>query len=105
MRTGALVGFVVAGAWVAGLGCSDRAPVSESDPVRCLAPGSSALTNFSIGTTYNDQIGVQSIASHYPSSLSLAASGNLLRLSGTVDTYAGVGVSFTACVDASTYAG
>jgi hypothetical protein len=105
MRTGALLGFAVAGACVAWSGCSDRSPASGADPVRCLAPGSAALTNFSIGTTYNDQIGVQSVVSAYPSLLTPTPSGNSLRLSGTVDTYAGLGVSFTACVDASAYQG
>jgi len=79
--------------------------VSETDSVRCLAPGSSALTNFSIGTTYNDQVGVQSFATAFPSSLTLAASGNVVRLSGTVDNYSSLGVSFSACVDGSGYAG
>jgi hypothetical protein len=105
MGTDWLVGFVVVGACVACGGCSDRAPAGESDAVRCLAPGSSALTNFSIGTTYNDQIGVQSFASAYPRSLTLTPSSNSLRLSGTVDDYAALGVTFAACVDSSAYAG
>jgi hypothetical protein len=105
MRTESLLGWVVAGALVACIGCSDRAPASETDPVRCLAPGSSALTNFSIGTTYNDQVGVQSFATAFPGSLTLVASGDVIRLSGTVDNYSNLGVSFSACVDGAAYAG
>ena len=96
---------VVGGALVTFAGCSDRAPASEADPVRCLAPGSSALTNFSIGTTYSDQVGVQSFATAFPSSLTLVASGDVVRLSGTVDSYSNLGVSFSACVDGSAYTG
>jgi hypothetical protein len=93
---------VVAGACVACGGCSDA---SETDPVRCLAPGSPALTNLSIGTTYNDQVGVTSFAIAYPSSLTLTRSGDVLRLAGTVDDYASLGVTFAACVDGAAYAG
>ncbi len=103
MRAGPLFWWVVAGALVACAGCSDRAPASETDPVRCLAPGSSALTSFSIGTTYNDQVGVQSFVTAFPSSLTLIASGDVARLSGTVDNYSNLGVSFSACVDGSAY--
>ena len=105
MRARSLVGCVVASAWVACGGCSDRGPVSETDPVRCLTPGSPALTNFSIGTTYNDQIGVESFVTAYPGSLTLTASGDVVRLSGTVDNFSSLGVVFAACVDASAYAG
>lgn len=105
MRARPLLGCVVAAAWAACGGCSDRPAVSETDPVRCLAPGSAALTSFSIGTTYNDHVGVESFVTDYPSSLTLTASGDVVRLSGTVDNFSSLGVVFGACVDASAYAG
>lgn len=73
--------------------------------MRCLVPASAALTNFSIGTTYNDQIGVESFTNVYPSSLTLIPSGDTVRLSGMVDTYSSLNVAFAACVDASAFAG
>jgi len=73
--------------------------------VRCLAPATSALTNFSIGTTYNDQIGVESFATAYPGSLTLTPSGDTVRLSGTVNSYSSLNVGFAACIDASAFAG
>jgi hypothetical protein len=79
--------------------------MSAGDEVRCLMPASSALTNFAIGTTYNDQIGVESFTSAYPGSLTLVPSGDSVRLSGMVDTYSSFNVAFAACVDASAFAG
>jgi hypothetical protein len=105
MRMASLLGLVLAVVCVACGGSPDRAVVGETDPVRCLAPASSMLTNFAVGTTYSDQIGVRSFATAYPASLTLTASGDLVRLSGTVGDYAALGVSFGACVDASAYAG
>ena len=63
------------------------------------------LTNFAVGTTYSDQVGVQSFVTVYPASVTLAPSGDVVQVSGTVGDYAAFGVSFGACVDASAYAG
>jgi len=79
--------------------------VAGADTVRCLAPASSALTNFSIGTTYNDQVGVESFTNAFPGSLMLIPSGDTVRVSGTVNTYSSFDVAFAACVDASAFAG
>ena len=104
MRTASLLRCVVAGAFVACGGCSDGS-ATGTDPVRCLAPGSPALTNFSVGTTYNDQVGVQSFAIAFPSSLTLTPSGDVVRLAGTVGDFSSLGVTFGACVDGAAYAG
>lgn len=105
MRTRSLLGCVVVSAWVVCAGCSDRAPATEADTVRCLVPASAALTNFSIGTTYNDQTGVESFTNAYPGSLTLIPLGDTVRVSGMVDTYSSFNVAFAACVDASAFAG
>jgi hypothetical protein len=74
-----------------------------ADTVRCLVPASASLTNFSIGTTYNDHVGVESFANAFPASLTLAPSGDTIRVSGTVNTYSNFDVVFAACVDASAF--
>lgn len=68
-------------------------------------PATAALTNYSIGTTYNDQIGVESFTNAFPDSLTAVASGDGVRVSGMVDTYSSFNVGFAACVDASAFAG
>src|SRR5688500_6072695 len=79
-------------------------PTAESDTVRCLPPQTDSFTNFALGSNYSDDGSITSIAYAYPSELATGF-GNVLGVSGIVNTYAGLGVSFGACVDASEFSG
>src|SRR5688572_29727654 len=79
-------------------------PDAEGDTVRCLRPQTDFFTNFALGSNYSDDGSITSVAYAYPSELTTGF-GNVLGVSGIVNTYAGVGVSFGACVDASEFSG
>ncbi|HEX6767088.1 MAG TPA: hypothetical protein VF103_16440 [Polyangiaceae bacterium] len=100
--------FLLAGACVGCGGEDVERPVEADggtdDPVRCLKPASNYFTNFAEGSSYSDAVSVRSLTYAYPSGLTVTF-GDTLRVTGTVSTFAGVGVSFGACVDASEFSG
>jgi hypothetical protein len=85
-------------------GCGDT-PANE-DTVRCLAPATNAITDFANGRSFSDHMGLSSIAYAYPSTaLTLDTPSATVHVTGRVETYSGVGVSFQACVNASSFSG
>ena len=84
---------------------SDGSSGSE-DVVRCLEPAGAALTDFRQGTFFSDHLGASTAAFAFPSgALVMTPSTGSLRVTGTVSTFSGFGLSFLACVDASKYSG
>ncbi len=77
---------------------------TSGDSVRCLEPENTYFTYFEAGSNYSDGVSISSLVYAYPSGLTTGFS-ETLHVTGIVSTYAGVGVSFGACVDASEFTG
>ena len=88
-------------------GCGDEAALqAHEDTVRCLAPATSAVTNFANGLSFSDHVGLGSFASAYPSTaLAVDTPSATMHVTGRVSTYSGVQVFFAACVNASSFSG
>jgi hypothetical protein len=79
-------------------------PSEESDPVRCLEARTERLTNFATGAEYSDGASIRSFTYAYPNHV-VGEFLDVFHVTGIIDDYAGIGVSFGACVDASKFSG
>jgi hypothetical protein len=79
-------------------------PSEESDPVRCLEARTNRLTNFATGAEYSDGASISSLTYTYPNEV-VGEFLDVFRVTGTVNDYSGIGISFGACVDASKFSG